>query len=110
MNNFKVNGKNYTAIPFTFNTICDLEDMGITLQQMKDKAMSTLRAYFALCLDGDKELAGKELQEHIVSGGDMESIAVAMNIEIENSDFFQALNKKAKAENASAQSKTATKK
>ena len=28
---FTVNGVTYTAKPFTYNVICDLEDMGVSL-------------------------------------------------------------------------------
>lgn len=91
---FTVNGKTYTARPFDFNTVCDLEDSGVSLANIKDKPMSAVRAYFTLCYPGDKETAGKEIENHLIGGGDMVGIIEAMNKEMEESDFFQALSKK----------------
>ncbi len=91
---FTINEKRYQAKPFDFNTVCDLEDNGVSLQDMSKKPMSMARAYFALCLNGDKEKAGKEIQEHVMNGGDFNELYTAMGEELNESDFFQALNKK----------------
>ena len=56
--------------------------------------MSMVRAYFALCYKGDKEAAGKEIQAHIIAGGDFSDLYKVMGEEMSESDFFQALNKK----------------
>lgn len=93
MRTFTVNGKRYTAKPFDFNTVCDLEDNGVSLTQMRDKPMSMVRAYFALCFEGPKDDAGKEIQAHIISGGNLEELYKAMGDEMNDSDFFQALSK-----------------
>lgn len=108
MNTFTVNGKEYKAKPFDFNLACDLEDMGIPLEQASNKPMSMVRAYFGLCTGKGREYAGKELEEHIVGGGKFDDIMTAMSDEMEKSDFFQALNKKANTEdteNPKAESK-----
>ena len=91
---FTINEKRYQAKPFDFNTVCDLEDNGVSLQDMSKKPMSMARAYFALCLNGDKEKAGKEIQEHVMHGGDFNDLYTAMGEELNESDFFQALNQK----------------
>lgn len=90
---FVINGKRYTAKPFDFNTVCDLEDNGVSLAEMSKKPMSMARAYFALCFKGTKEDAGKEIEEHIKTGGDFNDLYKAMGDEMNESDFFQALNK-----------------
>lgn len=100
MNTFTVNGAEYTAKPFDFNLVCDLEDMGISLEEMGNKRMSMVRAYFAICAGKGNEFAGKELNAHFVSGGKFEDIIEAMNKEIEISDFFQTLRKTAETETA----------
>lgn len=100
MNTFTVNGTEYKAKPFDFNLVCDLEDMGISLEEMGNKKMSMVRAYFALCAGKGNEFAGKELNAHFVGGGKFEGVIEAMNKEMENSDFFQALNKTAETETA----------
>ena len=91
---FTINEKRYQAKPFDFNTVCDLEDNGVSLQDMSKKPMSMARAYFALCFNGDIEKAGKEIQEHVMNGGDFNELYTAMGEELNESDFFQALNKK----------------
>lgn len=106
---FVVNGKSYKAKPFDFNMICDLEDMGISLEKAKDKPLSMARAYFAICTDAGKEYAGKEMQEHILNGGSFETVIEAMSEEMSNSDFFQSLNKN-KEEEVTTNTKTKAKK
>lgn len=99
MNKITVNGKKYTAKAFDFNTICELEDMGVALQDAQKKPMSVARAYFAVCAGLDADDAGKELEQHIIGGGKFDEIINTMTKEMEKSDFFQALGKKAETEN-----------
>lgn len=93
MNTFTVNGTEYKAKPFDFNLVCDLEDMGISLEEAGKKPMSMVRAYFGLCVGKGKEYAGKELESHIIDGGKFDNIITAMSEEMEKSDFFRNLNK-----------------
>lgn len=93
MNTFVINGKTYTAKTFDFNTVCDLEDLGISMQETMKKPMSAIRGYFALCCGRDTTFAGEELEKHIESGGNFDDISNAMAKEIEKSDFFQSLTK-----------------
>ncbi len=102
---FTLNGKRYQAKPFTFNTVCDLEDNGVSLAEMTKKPMSMARAYVALCLNGDKEKAGIEIQEHIKAGGKFDEIYTVMGEEMNESDFFQALNKTEGEEDQTVESK-----
>ena len=95
---FTINGKRYTAKPFDFNTVCDLEDNGVSLSAMREKPMSMARAYFALCYNGSKEEAGNEIQAHVLAGGNFNDLYEAMGAEMNESDFFQALNKKSDQE------------
>lgn len=95
---FSINEKAYNAKPFDFNLVCDLEDMGISLQEMGKKRMSVIRAYFALCAGMSNEDAGLEIEKHIIAGGSLEDLSAAMNDEMEKSDFFRTLFKKEEAE------------
>lgn len=88
---FTINGKTYTAAPFNFNLVCDMEEMGVSLDSMKKMPMSAVRAYFALCLGGDRERAGKEIEAHLMTGEDLTPIIDAMTEEMNESDFFRAL-------------------
>lgn len=107
MKTFVVNGKEYKAKAFDFNMICDLEDMGIQLQAAGQKPMSMVRAYFAICAGNGKEFAGKEMEEHIINGGSFDDIMAAISDEMEKSDFFRNLQKKAEAEIAENQNEEA---
>lgn len=89
-NTFEINGKDYEAVPFTFNTICELEDFGFSMEDLETKPVSAVRAYFALCV-GNVTDAGNELESHLIGGGDMTGIMNAMTKEIEESGFFKAM-------------------
>lgn len=95
MSTFTVNGTEYKSKEFDFNLICDLEDMGISLEKANEKPMSMVRAYFAFCAGKGKAFAGREMQEHIVNGGSFEEVTKAMSEAMEKSDFFRALQKTA---------------
>lgn len=110
MKTFTVNGKEYKAKPFDFNLVCDLEDMGISLEQASNKPMSMARAYFGLCAGRDKEFAGKEMEAHIIGGGTFDDIVTAMSDEMEKSGFFRNLNKAAETKVTEIADKTAEKK
>lgn len=98
MRMFTVNGKEYKAKEFDFNTVCDLEDMGVSLEEMENKPLSMIRAYFQLCAGLGKIEAGKQIEQHLIKGGKMDDVVKAMSKEMEVSDFFQALKAKAEAE------------
>lgn len=89
MNTFTINGVVYTAKEFDFNMVCDLEDMGIALDQANKKMLSTSRAYFAICAGITSDEAGLLLQAHVVNGGSFESLMEAMAKEMDNSGFFR---------------------
>ena len=106
---FTVNNNRYAAKPITFNTVCDLEDMGVSLQEMPKKTMSTARAYLAICGNMDKEKAGVEIQTHMSAGGKLEDLFTAFTAEINESDFFRALNQSQEQEAPEVESKEAKK-
>lgn len=98
MNTFTINEKEYRAKAFDFNMVCDLEDMGISLEEMGSKRLSSTRAYFVLCSGLSKEKAGKEIEQQFIKYGELNEITEALNKEMENSDFFHVLTERAKAE------------
>ena len=100
---FTVNNKEYKAKPFDFNLVCDLEDMGISMREINKKQMATMRAYFALCAGIRNEQAGKEMEAHVIAGGNFEEISAALNEEMDKSDFFRALFKTAEEESTENQ-------
>lgn len=111
MRRFTVNGKTYTARAFDFNTVCDLEDAGVSLEAMEEKPVSMIRAYFALCSGMGAADAGKQIELHLIGGGKMDDILNVMKEELNESDFFRALKKKAaedSQENQSEEEQTQT--
>ena len=106
-----INNKRYEAKEFDFNMICDLQEMGINVLNMssiRQNPIPIIRAYAALCMDADKDIAGAEVQAHVIAGGGFEEILEVITKMMEESDFFQALNKTAE-KNTPAGSKKAKK-
>lgn len=97
MRTFTVNGISYNAKPFDFNMACDLEDRGIALGVFLSKPNVAMRSYFAVCANMSVEKAGNELNAHFVSGNDLTELVEAMNAELDESDFFQQMVRKAVA-------------
>jgi len=93
-NRFTVNNVTYTARPFTYDLVCDLEDMGVTYERIQKMPMSLVRAYFALCAEVSKEEAAEIIQKHMIAGGQLDDIAKPMAKEMNDSDFFRALAEK----------------
>ena len=94
---FTVNKVTYTAKPFDFDMICELEDMGVTFERIDKMPMSLIRAYFATCAGVSKEQAADLIQNHLINGGKLEDITDAMSKEMNDSDFFRALSQKEEA-------------
>lgn len=91
VNRFTVNNVTYTAKPFDFGMICDLEALGVSISDADKKGMSFIRGYFAVCADMDKDEAAMEIQKHIINGGALDDISNAMAKEMNESDFFRAI-------------------
>lgn len=103
---FTINEKQHKAATVDFNFICDLEDMGISIADFKSKPMAVARAYFALCANASKDVAGAELQAHMLNGGTLEPLYEVLGKAIEESDFFRALNKTEEKETPKAKKTT----
>ena len=93
----KLNNKEYKIPEITFNTICDLEEMGVDLSGINKKALSTVRGFLALAVGGDLEEAGRILEEHLVNGGGLEEVLREIEEALVKSGFFLALAQKAGA-------------
>lgn len=102
---FTINGKTYESKEFDFNLVCDLEEIGINVDLIRKKPMATVRAYFALCANEDVAFAGKEIQEHVLGGNNIEELMEVMNENMEQSDFFLALSKDEETETQQSKEK-----
>lgn len=100
-----INGKAYVRADMDYNMLCDLEDVGISLSDIKGKSMSFVRAYIARCMNTDNETAGKELNNHFINGGTFESIMDVIKEVIDESGFFQALGKREEKETQPSEKK-----
>lgn len=88
---FNINGKSYRAKEFDFNLLCDLEDQGLSLEDIDKKPMSLIRTYLAFCGNVTKEQAGRELEAHIENGGKFDDVVQVMSDQMSNSGFFRAI-------------------
>ena len=91
---FEVNGKIYKAKEFDFNLLCDLEEQGLSLEEVDKKPMSLIRTYFMFCAGISKENAGREIESHIANGGEFTDIVEIISQQMQDSGFFRSLNKK----------------
>lgn len=103
MKTFTINGKEYKTKELDFNAMCDMEDAGVSLMDADGKNMSLIRAYFAVCCGKGKDFAGREIQQHMINGGNFDEISEAFKDAMENSDFFRALGAKAETEAATGE-------
>lgn len=103
---FTLNGKEYKSKPFDYNLICELEELGLPLQQLSERPMSMVRAYVSICAGKGKSYAGKEIESHIINGGTLDELNDIISKEIERSDFFQAMADKKKKEETPAEEKS----
>lgn len=90
-----INGKEL-KLEITFNTICQLEDIGVSLGEDR-KTMSMLRGFVAIGLGISPDEAGEEIEKFVEDGGDITELVKAMSDAMESSGFFQSLAKKANA-------------
>ena len=88
---FNLNGKSYKAKEFDFNLLCDLEEQGLSLEDIDRKPMSLIRTYISFCGNLTKEQAGLEIERHIENGGSVTDIIEAMSDQMNNSGFFRSL-------------------
>ena len=104
---FNVNGRSYRAKEFDFNLLCDLEDQGLTLDDIDKKPMSLIRTYLAFCGNMSREAAGKEIEAHLENGGKFNDVVETMSAMMQDSGFFRALNKSAEEESGATSQKSA---
>lgn len=89
-----INGKNYRPAALTFNNVCNMEEMGANLNEAQSKSMSLLRAYLAVSMNVTAEVAGNEMEAHVINGGDFTELGECLEEALKDSGFFQALNKR----------------
>ena len=108
-NTFTINDQTYTALAFDYNLICDMEEVGFDVQRRSGSALAMLRAYLAVCSGTyDTAWAGNQINTHVIKGGEIGDQLTVMYDKLNESDFFQALQKRsAEAEKKAAEDQTA---
>jgi len=89
----KINGKEYVLPELNFNTMCRLEEIGISLTDMDKRILSAVRGFLALAMGDDLNKAGLEMEQHLAAGGTLDDMMIEINEAVENSGFFQGLKK-----------------
>ena len=88
----KINGKDYNLGEITFKTMCELENMGINVSNMMEKPMNTILGFVTLAT-GSKEVAEAEINEHLINGGNFNSIVESIQEAMLDSGFMKAVQK-----------------
>ena len=109
METFTVNGKKVKAREADFNFLCDLGENGIEMSDIGKKPLNAIRQYVAFCMGVSAEVAGSELNAHIINGGNFEEIVNVFREKMEESGFFRALNQTTAKETTATQKKNTKK-
>lgn len=108
METFKLHNRTYKARELDFNFLCMLGENNVEATAMTKKIIPALRIYVAYCMDADVDIAGAEINNHVINGGTLEELISVFTQKIEDSDFFRALAESQK--NTTASEKKSTKK
>ena len=88
-----INGRKYQAKEIDFNFICKLELEGVEFTKMGKSYMTLAKVYAAYCMDVDSDIAGNEIQEHLINNGNINDIMEVISVKLDESDFFRAVSK-----------------
>ena len=88
----RLNGRDYTIPELDFDAMCELEERGVYLLGMDEKNpkfATMIRGFVAWVLDVPEKEASHEIQEHILSGGDLGQILKDIMKAAEKGGFFK---------------------
>ena len=92
MSYVKINGQDYKVPEVTFDTICKLEECGISLIELSENKRPKIallsRAFVAWIMDIEPEKASVVIGEHIKNGGNIVEILDAVYAAIADAGFF----------------------
>lgn len=94
MKSFVINNKSYLAKEFTFGTIRQFENAGLSLSNIQSMPMTLVSVYLSICAGISVDAADKEINDHVINGGSLDEIFALITEEMAESRFFQALNKR----------------
>ena len=90
MEKITINGKEFELRTIDFNAVCELEDLGMSIIDIKDKTFKSIRALVAFVMKCDLDKAGKEVENHLANGGKINDFAPLFEM-VSKSDFFRNL-------------------
>ena len=88
-----INKRSYKAREIDFNFLCKLGQAGIDVQDIDKMILPTVRVYVAYCMGVSEDIAGEEINRHIINGGTFDDFTSVFGEKAESSDFFRALGK-----------------
>lgn len=88
----KINGTEYTTPALTFANLCRLEDFGLTVNDMAKRPLAFLAAFVALAIDGDLAAGKAAIEQHIQSGGTVDTLSDELSKAVDESGFFKMEN------------------
>lgn len=91
MRTITVNGNKYGAKEFNLNLICDLSDLGVSMEKIASMDISFLRAYVTLCSGKNVEDAGNEIEQHFIANDGIAGIIEEIKPLVEESGFFRKI-------------------
>lgn len=90
----KINGKIYEAPSLNFESMCKLEDWGISVSDLSRRPLACLSGFVALAIGGNLASGRAEINAHIENGGNLDELADELNKAVEDSSFFRDRAKK----------------
>ena len=90
MSSVNINGKTYEVPKLDFDTVCQLEENGISLLAMNEanpKIATMLRAFVAWIIGSTPRQASMEIQEHLENEGNIADLLNAITTALNDSGF-----------------------
>ena len=88
MEKITINGKEFELRKIDFNAICELEDLGMSIVDVRSKTFNSLRALVAFVEKCDLEESSKEIEAHLTNKGKINDFAPLFDM-VKKSDFFR---------------------
>lgn len=95
-----INGNEYRIPEMDFDTVCQLEENGISLLGMDEKnpkIATMLRAFVAWIMGVDTRRASMEINEHLKNGGNLVELITVITEALEESGFSRGNRRNASA-------------
>ena len=91
--NVTINNKSYTVPQLGFKDMVHMEDMGFSVLDLfqKQKIFSMATAFVGVVANCDREESERLIEQHVLGGGNFESIYESFTKAVDESGFFKKL-------------------